>query len=358
VEPTPPRSGSEDLDAVETAPRNDEAPAEGSPSDATSRVSRARGRVHDEQARATRMVGDTRRRLEDARPRSTWVDVAFRAYEHDTSAGGAVIAGALAFRVFLFLVPYVFVVVVGIGYAANAADEDPGRLARDSGIGGLVAKAVSGSANLSGFERVTALTVGLVALFLGARALVKVLRLSYGMVWNVRPSKLKQPTRPALAIIAFASVGVVFAGTIGTLRHEGPIPAVIGFTLTTAVPFGMWLLASWYLPRRARTWQELIPGALLFAIGVQVLHIVTVVWIAHVLESKTDTYGAIGAALAILLWAYLLGRLITGAAVLDAALWLRRGAGASVDATTRDAQEPAVVDSMRDDVDPSGRGPQ
>jgi hypothetical protein len=32
-----------------------------------------------------------------------------------------------------------------------------------------------------------------------------------------------------------------------------------------------------------------------------------VLWIAHVLETKTNTYGAIGSALAILLWADLLG---------------------------------------------------
>ena len=54
------------------------------------------------------------------------------------------------------------------------------------------------------------------------------------------------------------------------------------------------------------------------------LHIVTVYWIAHEVESKTDTYGAIGAALALLLWSYLLGRLITASAVINASLWQRR----------------------------------
>src|SRR5262249_56721413 len=63
---------------------------------------------------------------------------------------------------------------------------------------------------------------------------------------------------------------------------------------------------------------------LFFALGVLVLHLVTVYWIAHQVESKTDTYGAIGAALAILLWAYLLGRLITASAVINASLWQRR----------------------------------
>ena len=312
----PPGEGPVDRDAA--------APAETMVAPPTGRVRRANAWVRDEQGRATRAVDDTRRRLEAARPRSRWIDVAFRSYEHDTSAGGAVIAGALAFRVFLYLVPYVFVVVVGVGYAADAAEEDPGTLARDSGIGGLVAKAVSGAAQLSGFERVTALVVGTLALVLAARSLIKVLRLSYGMIWNVRPSKAKKTSVPVLALIGFTTVGVVFASTVGRLRHGNLAFVVVGYALTTAVPFAMWLLASWYLPRRARTWQELVPGALLFALGVQVLHLVTVLWIAHVLESKTSTYGAIGAALAILLWAYLLGRVITAAAVVNAAIWVRR----------------------------------
>ena len=65
----------------------------------------------------------------------------------------------------------------------------------------------------------------------------------------------------------------------------------------------------------------MLPGALLFGIGVQALHIVTVVWIARSLESKSETYGALGAALTILLWAYLLGRLITASAALNVVLW-------------------------------------
>ena len=299
------------------------------------RVRRANRWVRTEQGRITQTIDSTRERLESARPTSKWVDIGFRVWEHDTGAGGAVIAGAVAFRVFLFLVPYVFVFVVGLGFAADAAKEDASAVARDAGIGGLIAKAVGGAADLSGFERVTALVVGLFALFFGAKALLKVLRVSYGMIWSVRPSKLKKTTLPALALIGLTTVALGTAALVGSLRHQGLVLAVIGFTFTTAVPFGLWLFASWWLPRRALTWQELVPGALVVAVGAQLLHLVTVTWIAHVLESKTDTYGAIGAALAILLWAYLLGRIITGAAVVDATLWLRRGGG-TVDQTGAD----------------------
>jgi hypothetical protein len=66
-----------------------------------------------------------------------------------------------------------------------------------------------------------------------------------------------------------------------------------------------------------------MPGAVVFAIGMEVLHLVTVYWISGQVEHKTETYGAIGFALALLLWAYLLGRLITSAAVINETLWTR-----------------------------------
>jgi len=48
-----------------------------------------------------------------------------------------------------------------------------------------------------------------------------------------------------------------------------------------------------------------------------------VYWIARYVESKTETYGAIGFAIALLLWAYLIGRLITTSAVVNESLWTR-----------------------------------
>ena len=71
-------------------------------------------------------------------------------------------------------------------------------------------------------------------------------------------------------------------------------------------------------------WRDLLPGAVLVGVGIQVLHFVTVYWITYLLESKSETYGAIGAAVAILFWAYLLGRIFAAAAVLNAGAWQQR----------------------------------
>ena len=71
---------------------------------------------------------------------------------------------------FLFLVPYVFTIVIGLGVAADAAGQSPREVAKDAGIGGLTAQAiVSGGAADDG-QRFTTLIVAVFATFIGAKA--------------------------------------------------------------------------------------------------------------------------------------------------------------------------------------------
>ncbi len=50
----------------------------------------------------------------------------------------------------------------------------------------------------------------------------------------------------------------------------------------------------------------------------------TVYWFAHLVSRKSDTYGAIGTALAMLVWAYVIGRVVIAATVLNVTLSRRK----------------------------------
>jgi uncharacterized BrkB/YihY/UPF0761 family membrane protein len=274
------------------------------------------------QAGVLSRVERTRKRLEDARPQSRVLDAGFRALERDIAAGGGVLAGAVAFRVFLFLVPYTFLVVCVFGVGASAADEDPASLARSAGIGGLAAKAMGGVRDLSTGERLFYLIVAGAALLFATRALLKVLRIVHALIWHTRAGKPAKPTRAALVLIVVVTAALGIALLAGTLRGESFLLGLVATILFIAVPIGAWLLVTWYMPHAADIpWTALLPGAVFFGAGMEILHVVTVYWIAREVESKTDTYGAIGFALALLLWAYLMGRFITSSAVINESLW-------------------------------------
>src|SRR5690242_20141244 len=94
-------------------------------------------------------VEDTRQRLEAQRPADTRVDAAFRWVQLQSEAGGALLAGALAFRLFLFLLPFTFTVVMGLGIGADLTHADPRQVARSFGMAGLAATAVQAGGGAS-----------------------------------------------------------------------------------------------------------------------------------------------------------------------------------------------------------------
>ena len=109
------------------------------------------------------------------------------AFERDVAAGGGVLAGAVAFRVFLFMIPYVF--LRGRDLRARRQRRERGsRHARPRrrGSAASAAKAFAGIGDLSTGERIFSFFVAGFALLLATRALLKVLRIVHALVWHTR----------------------------------------------------------------------------------------------------------------------------------------------------------------------------
>jgi uncharacterized BrkB/YihY/UPF0761 family membrane protein len=187
-------------------------------------------------------------------------------------------------------------------------------------MAGLVATAINSSTSMSFWSRLSLLLAGLFALVLASRSLVRVLRITHGLAWHARVPKLRRPTLAALVLIGSITLIVLFGAWTSRLQDRigvlGLVPMLLGGVVLAAV----WTFVQYHLPHGDVPWTELIPGAVLVALGIEGLQLVTVIWFTRYIESKSETYGAIGAALAILLWAYFLGRIIVTGAMLNAAL--------------------------------------
>lgn len=267
-------------------------------------------------------LDDTRERLEAQRPADTRVDAAFRWVQLQSEAGGALLAGALAFRLFLFLLPFAFAILMTLGIGADIADANPRQVARSFGMAGLAASAVQSSAGTTVTARWWTLSLTVFALVLASRNLLRALLLTHALIWRIPAVKARHPTVSGLLLTGGLLVGTFLLRIVYGWEDSSFVGWVIGLVLFTTVPAGIWLLCSLRVfPHPPDvTWRTVLPGALVFGIGIEALHVATILWFAPYLEAKSQTYGAIGAALAILVWAYLLGRLVTAAAALNAVL--------------------------------------
>lgn len=276
-------------------------------------------RVVSTQARAKRLA----ERAQQEREHHASVDVAFEMADRDADAGGEIIAGALAYRIFIWLLPLALVAVAGLGFAASVSSESTQETARSLGITGLVSNSVATAAQ--GHARWYALLVGVPLLLYVTRSLLRALIVTHRLLWGDARSAAPRPTVLAtLRLLALLLGFGIVSLAASTIREWAPGPGILATLLLTLPYAGLWLLVSLQLPHRGSDWKALVPGALLCGLGIELLHVFT----AYVLEpyavAKEGTYGAMGAAAALLLGLFLLSRLVVAGALLNATLWERR----------------------------------
>ena len=97
-------------------------------------------------ARWTATARVLRSRVEAARRRHKSLDLALEVVERDSTIGGGMLGGALAYRLFVFLLPLSLFLVAGLGIYADTTEQSPSEVASRSGLTGLVAKEVAAAA--------------------------------------------------------------------------------------------------------------------------------------------------------------------------------------------------------------------
>ena len=106
-----------------------------------------------------------------------------------------------------------------------------------------------------------------------------------------------------------------------TWSVRGDWPGLLAPLITVVPLAALWVLVSLHLPHRDATWRELVPGALLVAVGFQTMHEVVTYFLVPKLEKSTSLYGSLGATTTFLFFMYLTATLVVLAAVLNSSLY-------------------------------------
>jgi uncharacterized BrkB/YihY/UPF0761 family membrane protein len=270
--------------------------------------------------RANELTATVRQRVPGA-------DAAFRAFERELAFGGGLLAGGLAYRLFLWLLPIGLLGAQILGYWYDTSEDSVEDAAKEFGIGAAAVASAGRAVEASESNRILLVLTGLVLLAWFSLGFVRALQLAFSLAWSLPRQKLR---KPAYAVVIFnglfLSVAVAGVG-LAWLRKELGLFGVFGVLVTIAFQTGVALLVMWLLPRRAERWQELFPGALLIAVGAQLVSVAVVFYFAPRIGHSTELYGTLGTAAVLLVWLYVLARLITSGAFLNATLWERRYGG-------------------------------
>src|SRR5262245_21638514 len=279
----------QDLESADREPAQEEA------AEPVSRLERTQLWAAEMRARGERLA----ERAQDERGRHRSVDAVFEMVDRDSEVGGGIIAGALAYRLFIWLLPLALVAVAGLGISADARALSPEAEARSLGVEGLLSSSISGAADSP--NRWYALLIGIPILVWATRSVLRALIGAHRLVWTEpRTAAPKPKLVPSLRLLALLLCFSVVTATANAMKAWSAGFGVFA-TLAVLVPYaGLWLLVTARLPHRGAPWKALIPGALVFAVGLQVLHAVLAYFIAPYALAKQGTYGALGVAAALL----------------------------------------------------------
>ncbi|MGZ5128953.1 MAG: YhjD/YihY/BrkB family envelope integrity protein [Actinomycetota bacterium] len=288
-----------------------------------------RERVDQTRDRATGWVEE--RRVERSKMGAA-VNVLIDAWNRDTSAAGGLLAGGLAFRLFLWLLPAALVAVSVLGVATGYSSESASEVARDSGLSAVVAATVAQGVQASQTGGLWVALFGTAFLLWASAGAARGLRVASSLLWQARP-RAWNSTRAALAFLGLAIVSISVQTLVGHLWAGGILTTLLARLLTTVVLIAIVCWAFFLLPHDPRApwwWQG--PGAVLVGVGVQLLALATTVYFADKLDRVDDLYGSLGVATVILGWLFLIARLAIWGIGLNVAIWERLGPGPSAGA--------------------------
>jgi uncharacterized BrkB/YihY/UPF0761 family membrane protein len=282
------------------------------------RTSRLRARVEALRARALEAGRSLERRYGDRPSVAIARDVALL----DRAVAGTELAGALAYRLFLWFLPFVLVLVAGLGIYADASDQTAREAADQVGLAGLVLQSVSEAASSS--ARWYALLIGVPTLLYLTRSLLRTLVAVHRLAWQLEPERGQLTPRNVLVFLAALVASITAAALLTAPTRSSPLSWPVAVPLVVVLRSGVWLVLSRRLPARDRRLTTLLPGAVVVGVGLLAANVFTqlvVVWLGN---TREDTYGALGLAATILFSLWLTSRVLVASAVLNAALWARR----------------------------------
>lgn len=241
--------------------------------------------------------------------------------------GGSALAALLAYRTFVWILPFALVSVFLVSLT-DRDQLDPQRAIERFGLTGFVASSISeATAETGGPGLASGAVLGGLVLLYATYALVRAVRAVHALLWEMPLERVGRPARTTLIALGFLTAVVFGRAIVDGLADAlgGPLGALVAIAAYAVGPV-IWLIASWNLPHRARSWHELVPGTLFLFVVLTVIHVLITNVLYPYLREREETYGGLGLAAGIMLALFGMGWAVTAAAGINAELAASRRA--------------------------------
>lgn len=251
------------------------------------------------------------------RARFRWLDAVLQVTDRFGAVGGGPLSSSIALATFVSLFPLLLVIIAVVGFVSSSDADFALDLIRELGLRGSAADTARDALETAESSRRAASVVGLVGLLWSGLGVVGSLQTALNAVWQVKGRGLLDRL---VALRWLLGAGLLFLVTaaLGPVLRVAPGPAkpltiLVGLLLTTVL--FVWTYTS--LGNSNVGWRTNLPGAVLVAVGVEILKAVGSLYVPRAVASSSGLYGSLGVVFAVLAWLLLYGRLIVYGAVVN-----------------------------------------
>ncbi len=193
-----------------------------------------------------------------------------------------------------------------------------------NGLAGFVASAQRQAIDATETARWYLLLLGLGFSVWFGTGVVRALNVAFALAWGVHITKVRRPIRAGATFTAFALLVVAIGTGLNDSLQAVGLGAIGALISTLAVYAAAAYVIQSVFPHADAPGRALLPGCLLLTVGAVCVHAFVDLYLVPKVDRSVDTYGMLGAATVILLWLFIVARLLTVSAFLNATLWQHR----------------------------------
>jgi membrane protein len=230
---------------------------------------------------------------------------------------GGMAAAAITLSVFLSLFPLLLVAIAVVGFLSSNDGSIADSIIENLGLTGEAAGSMRDAIATAQDSRRAASVLGFAGLLWSALGVAAAFSYGVNLAWQATGRGLKDKAVALLWLVG-AGVLIVASFALGALLNwvpKGllPVNVLLGLLLNV----GIFLWTFWLLTNAKLPWRSHLPGAIVAAVGFEVLKLVGSIVVPRSVASSSALYGSIGVVFAILAWLIVFGRLIVYSAVLN-----------------------------------------
>jgi membrane protein len=234
---------------------------------------------------------------------------------------GNYLASAVTLSAFLSIFPLLLFAIAVLGFVSHGTPHLADDVVRNLGLQGDASNQIRNAIDTAQKSRKAASVVGVAGLLWSGLGLVAAVQYAINAAWQVAGRGWKDKLK---GLLWLAGATLLFLNSFALSAVLNFLPgflAPLGVIAGLSVNLGLWVWTFKVLGTRDVGWKALLPGAVVAAVGLEILKAVGSFYVPRAVASASALYGTLGVVFATLAWLLFFGRLVVYACVVNVVRW-------------------------------------